>query len=560
MVETPEARPVRKKRKGAKDSTETSPRRAALQVGLLCLVAFLCLLPLLKYPQPRCDDIYYLIGARGLASGQGYADISRPDSPPLTKYPPLASLLLTPFLGVIGEEIHFARLPSMVLMVLSAPLFYLWLRGRMSHFGSLAITALFLFNPMTFHLVTLQGNAGLTTLLVAAVLLMADRGLERFRGFGGWFLFGTLLVASFYAHRSLSALFVSQTVYLLFVRKWGRPALMTLLGVIVGVFPWLWRSYRLTGNWISREYEGEFVGRIQDDTLAPGQNFILQTLGHMAQNIPLLPTEIGHGLFPWSRGPGGITWGFLTGTGLGWLADSSLCLVFAFVCVGWWSEFRARRGAVECHLPFHVVMLLVFFVQFAYFAYLVPYLYYYLWRGFRGTVAWWGERAGKPDPLGREARGWAILGLVLLLLPAVGKDVVVFWGRLGKQTFTREPRWSWVEKTTPPGATVYWENLDNYSWSCWRWFDSRRTALGLTEAEAIKAADDPGSSVLYVAAPREGTLSRALQSRGWKPVYQEPENAAPTEAQRAYLMPRLEVAQQAYLLSLPPPLTLWQRP
>lgn len=528
-----------------------------VQLGLLCLVAFLCYLPLLRYPQPRCDDIYYMIGARGIATGQGYSDISRPDHPPLTKYAPLASLTLVPFVGLIGENIYLYRLVSMVFMVLSVPLYYLWLRGRTGHFGAMLICTLFVFNPITFHLLTLQGNAGLNSMIVAAVFLVADRGPERWKGPWGWVVLGILLAASFYAHRSLVVLIASLLTYLAVFRRQWRPALATALGVIVCAFPWIWRSYTLTGYWLSREYEGEIVGRIQADAPTATSGFLEQSMVHIGSNLMLMPLEIGHGLFPWSRGNGGTTWQFLVDIGLFPVVAVLLGVVFALVVVGWWSEWRTQRGVVEWHMPFHVAMLLVFFIQFAYFAFLMPYLYLYLWRGFRVTAS---KFAGGKDALGRDARGWAWLGFWLLMLPCLGKDLVVYWGRSRVALMTREARWSWVEGVTPAGATVYWNNLDNYSWSCWRWFDSRRLALGVTESEAQHAMDDPKSDVCYLVVPQEGLLAQQLATRGWKRLFAETSNGLPPKAELERMMPSLPVSQQAYIRSLPPVLSLWERP
>jgi hypothetical protein len=61
------------------------------------------------------DNASYVLLAKAIATGQGYADVNLPGAPPHTQYPPLFPLLLSPIFYLYGYNFMLMRLLVMVL-------------------------------------------------------------------------------------------------------------------------------------------------------------------------------------------------------------------------------------------------------------------------------------------------------------------------------------------------------------------------------------------------------------------------------------------------------------
>ncbi|WP_309714757.1 hypothetical protein, partial [Armatimonas sp.] len=130
-------------------SIRLPPRLSSPRLGIwaVCLILLVGYLVSLKMPLQRSDDFYKVIGAWSLAMGKGYCDISRPDAPFLTKYPPLASLVMAPFMSLVGDFLRPLRLLSMFSYIASVPLVYRLLVTRTGHRRVLFILLLAGLNP-----------------------------------------------------------------------------------------------------------------------------------------------------------------------------------------------------------------------------------------------------------------------------------------------------------------------------------------------------------------------------------------------------------------------------
>jgi hypothetical protein len=148
-----------------------------------------------------------------------------------------------------------------------------------------------------------------------------------------------------------------------------------------------------------------------------------------------------------------------------------------------------------------------------------------------------------------------MLGFWLLFLPMLGKDIKVYWGNSHPGLQDRDLRWTWVAQQVPEDQGVYWQGLENYAWAPWRWFDTGRTAVGVTAAEIEKAA--AGTPIHYLSLPVGSPLEEKLRATGWEPLFRETEIPAAPPVQ---VLEMLTPAQRAYLSQMPPPQTLWHRP
>lgn len=510
------------------------------RLGLLLVFAALVLgyALSLKLQLQRCDDFFKVIGAWSLAQGKGYCDISRPDAPLLTKYPPLGSLVMAPFIGLVGTNLRPLRLLCMLPYLLSCFLLYRLLLPRTGHRRALLLILLTGLNPITLRVLNLEGNVGIMTLLVIATIFVLERTPERWPWWKLGLVLGLLLSTYFYAHRMGIVLAAGVVLYLaLVLRQWRAAALVAGL-TLACCFPWLWRSYRATGHWVSQEYEAEIDGRVEGDQ---------SLVGHVLSELKRFPGELGYQLFPWSQASGGARWPFLQQLGLTWVAVLSEWLVTALVLVGWFQSLRRNpKSFVGLYLILHTAMLLVFFFKTGYYLYFLPWLYLYLAEGARTLLG---------------ARLWPRLawpGFLAIFVILLAKDAKAFWLPPGGPE-DRDLRWSWVSKIVPAREAVYYLGLDNYAFSQLRYFDTGyRMAVGLTEKELEALLTHPAHPARWVCLAQSSPLNPRLKAAGWQPIVAEPGNIVPSAA--AVESADLSAAQRAFLASVAPPQVLWKKP
>ncbi len=503
------------------------------------LVLALAYLLSLRMSLQRCDDFFKVIGAWSLASGKGYSDISRPDAPFLTKYPPLASLALVPFMELVGEHLRPLRLLSMLAYLASVPLMYRLLLPRAGHRRTLLVLLLAGLNPLTLRGLNFEGGLGLMVLCFVGTVALIEAPTTQ-RGRNGVVL-GILLALCFYCHRIGIVLGGGSLLYLWFVSRERRLALQA--GAIFGLFafPWLLRSYLISGHWISPEYENE-IGSMNNGaaTRTPGP---LGAILHIFSELGKLPGELGYRLFPWSRASGGEPWPFLKGLGLTWVASLSEWLVTVLVVVGWGKSLQARRLS-DIYLILHTLMLLAFFFGLQYFLPFFAWLYLFLADGATKLLSRLWSKTAK-------------LGYLAILLILLAKDAKAFWLMPFSLT-DRDMRWAWISQTVPTNEAVYYLGLDNYSFSQLRYFDSGfRMAVGLTEKELDAFIIAPPPQAHWLCLPRSSPWSERLAKAGWKPIIAEPDNLIP-DASRINDA-ELSAAQRSFIASIAPPQGLWER-
>lgn len=76
---------------------------------LSCLFAFELMEGRLSASRRGGDSAFYVLLAKAIAAGQGYADINIPGSPPHTQYPPLLPFIFSPFVAAFGFNFLFLR-------------------------------------------------------------------------------------------------------------------------------------------------------------------------------------------------------------------------------------------------------------------------------------------------------------------------------------------------------------------------------------------------------------------------------------------------------------------
>jgi hypothetical protein len=208
-----------------------------VRIGLwaVLLLIFGWLLSTTRVPMQRCDDIYVYVGASSIVSGQGFTDITRPDKPPLLKYPPLRSLLQVPLLPLLKDNIRPLRHLSIFCFGMGLWVLYPVLRRQLSHRQALFVLLATGFNPATVRVANFEGNAGITFLLWILAYRLTDRFAEKQSApLTSGAILGGLLTLCFYCHRMAFSL-IPVALLSLFWRKQQKLALVA--GAVTLLFP-----------------------------------------------------------------------------------------------------------------------------------------------------------------------------------------------------------------------------------------------------------------------------------------------------------------------------------
>ena len=513
-----------------------SPRA---QLILLCAASFLFLLSTIRIPLQRCDDIYFFVGAKSIAAGKGFSDISRPESPPQLKYPPIRAYLQVPLLALTENTIRPLRVVGMAAIVSSLALIYPMLVTRIGHRASMWCLALTVFNPVMVRSANFEG-ANVLGLLWGLTFLLVARAVQRpddMRS-GAWA--GVAIALCFYTHRMGTLLLPLAFAYLFLVKR-RRAAWATLIVSAALCIPWQVRGYLYSGHWISPEYEMEFGDRIRGD--APADSFVVATVKHLAINAATFPEQVGYGIFPWWKASGGAPWQFLEKTGLAWVARGFAWFLSGAIMVGYLRTFRRDATFVEYFFVPQTLLLLSFFVGFGYYLMILPWFFLWLWRGLQPMIA----RAG--------VTRLAAAGATLLLLTALAKDIKAFW-LVPFSWEDRDPRWAWIAQAVPPEESVCYEGLQNYMMAPLRWYDTRRMAVGASESEIAREAATPSGKWRWISVPTDGPSARLLAAGGWKAVVREQGRLPTIEELGSDMLD----SQKQFLLGQAPPQTLYRAP
>jgi hypothetical protein len=176
------------------------------------------------------DDAVYLVIARALRAGHGYALDSLPTPIPQTEYPPLLAAMLTLF-SLVSNNVQWLKLEPMACCAV-----WLWLTRKLllkmgaSRAAALAIVMLTAAAPITVFLATnLMPETLFAVLLTAALLLLLEE-----RTWTGGFCAGLAFLT-----QTAGASLIAACVLILLVRKRLRGAAQFTAGAALPALPWL---------------------------------------------------------------------------------------------------------------------------------------------------------------------------------------------------------------------------------------------------------------------------------------------------------------------------------
>src|SRR3990170_8610512 len=387
-----------------------SPRiEKLLWFGGLALVLF-CLALLLDGTLSKTrggDGPSYLILARSLVEGYGYADINIPGAPPHTQYPPVFPLLLTPIYLAFGYNFLLSKLVIVASAVASLFVVRAFFSG---HGGKLYGTFIAVLTGTNFFFLfyTNEIQSEIPYLFLSFLaLLYASRHVPKPKAYQ-LFLALPLLLALAYMTRMIGVTLVAAafvTVLLALRGREGLPAGLKktiLFGAAASVPFVIWNLRNSIYSQDIATYQSIFA---QADyySLDSGSAGLGSLFARFSLNSGYYFECIYEMLALMPASEDGFWW-------------AALIAVFLLVMAGFVKELFCRREMKDFYFLFYLGLLTVWPVfgqgdAQRYLVPLIPFLYHYLFSGFAFV---WG---GAASLTGRTTigRGAGFLALAMLL-------------------------------------------------------------------------------------------------------------------------------------------------
>jgi len=422
------------------------------------------------------DDATYIVAARALEGGNGFAKINLQGNPPEIYYPPGFPLLLAPVVAL------FPHWPDYVVPLAAVPVFFgilsvvaTWLLFRELGAGPNKALAIALVMATSYVGVgwyttsTILSESCYTFFTVVALLL-----LQRFIRLRSWtiLLLAALAIGTSYLVRTVGiALMIAAIVYFL-SRKEYRPALALLLLSMAFVVPWLYRTAMIRqSEW--GQYGGVFLTTYLDTFLL--KNWQRVTLGraNLADYaIRLLTNLRGHTtftilqlLFPTLTGERLVA--SLRTVHLGWLPGMVGLGSVALMVTGWIERLWKSRNVAEVYLFFYVLtILLPSWYTVRNLVPILPFLVYYLLAGVRWL-------AGRVFPSGLKIPSLLCVAMGLVIVAIVSSNLlsdrhIIEYGaafrRSGAPYVETQPGFleacDWIIRNTDPEALVVYRSSE----------------------------------------------------------------------------------------------------
>lgn len=391
----------------------------------LALLVYLACFNSLQVGQ-HVDDASYVMLAQSLLTGHGYSQIAYPDNPPESKYPPLLSLLIAPFLWLTGGALWATRLPALLCALASLPVLYALLRRLLPGQQPWLLLAVVALHPVIVGYAGMAMTEAPSLLLTWAALLLLLPSLGALQQRSGdraslpaseavsaapdrlspkaAAALGFLLGLGLLLRTDAIALAAAVLFCLLLSRQW-RATLYVLVMMIAIYFPW--------------HYHVSHLGA------SAGMSYLSELRTGWWDPSPL-PLRLWHGLTRYTFDAIPQIVGLIFGTtleakaaslGLAPAIVASKVLLGLLVLLGFVRSWRTSPLVISLFVLVRLAMLVPWPLQTRYLLPLLPFLILYLLSGLSWLI----------DPLPRlsfSARAQHAV-LALLLIFALGRDALL---------------------------------------------------------------------------------------------------------------------------------------
>ncbi len=461
--------------------------RIIIGVGVIALVLVIYLLRLNNIVGLFVDDAWYVLLAKSLATGQGYALINSPTAGILPLYPPGFPALLSLFYRLFPhfpENLWLLKSVSIAAMIGAGAVSYYYfahLRDCPKHLALMIGAGVSLCSPLVFLATsTTMSECVFTFSLIAAVTLIEKSVQQK----GGWkYLAAGSVVASFaFLTRSMAlGLLMAIGIYLLKERLF-RSLLIFSSIVIVLCSPWVIYSRLHTPTSEQRnEQRGSIVepyttqlwqrvaGDPESGTISIGElparvwtNFLGlagRDLGRIVV-APIAEDLTREALQRRTESGEGQTFEFDAGSLLSFF-------LAAFTLLGFFFLVRDRVGLTELVVVFSLLITFLWPWEVLRFVLpLVPFLLFYLANGWR-VLARVNQRLNETLNLRRQWIGASITVALIVLINLWGSTRPLFPSsqsvvknslNVGNSFEENRQLMQWIADTTPPESVIAAQN------------------------------------------------------------------------------------------------------
>jgi hypothetical protein len=446
MIREPELRTTRIVRRPALTS------RVVAILGVLIVVALA--IPSFNGQQVGTfiDDANYIVTARGLATGFGFAQINYPDNRPEDHYPPGFPILLAPLAAVAGDAFGPLQIFSIVMTVVGLTIWYTLYRIYLSHFWSSVALLMLCANAVVMEFAPLVMSEALFLTATAGLLLLTIKLDER-KIRSPWAIVAlTVLALACLFIKTAGLAFGFAVVGHLAFRARYRAALVIAVVLLAAFGLWTARNLTVTGTPFGPTYGQE----LSDGVHSAGRSGPLGVVGLVMRNVTIYTTDrFQEALIP-LRGPSALR--LLDRLGLGWAPTALSLLISGVVLVGLLSRLRWRPTVVELGFVFYMLGMFVWpTTPKRYMHPALPFEYLYLLLGAQVLWAWLVARMPPGALATRAALAGPILGVGLLavvLLGNVGRTAYLWYSPAHDRYPDLRIGATWLAEHSPPDTVV----------------------------------------------------------------------------------------------------------
>lgn len=328
------------------------------------------------------DAINYILLAKSIATGHGFADINIPGFPPHTQYPPILPLILSPVFYLYGFNFVLMRLIVVLFAIGSV-----WMVKRIFERESDKGIGIFLalITGTNFYFLFFAKEL-MTEVPYMFLSLLAIFCLDRYsseKAGGRYLVFGSILLSIAYLTRMIGiTLYAAAAIYFIIdifrASGEGNKKKQLLFLLVVGGLPFL--IWMIRGSLYSHDvstYESIFM---QADYYAndSGSAGIGSLFGRAYENIGYYIDTLPKGLISFID-----IKHYLNALPL----KIFYLLVLFIMLLGFAIELYRKRGIKDFYILFYFILLAVWPVYGSgdarrYIVPILPFLYFYFFRGF----------------------------------------------------------------------------------------------------------------------------------------------------------------------------------
>ncbi len=491
---------------GALPAWDTRPLVAPLLGGLLIAAGLLYVLRLDSFQIGAWqDDAYYIVSARAMAAGQGYALASFPDTPPARVYPPGYPLLLTTLAALAPDALALYRVPSLLLSLASLALWFVLLRRRLALGPALLVLGAAATNTLTVQFATMVMSEALFAFLLAVLFLLLDVDLRQKRLASSRALAVGLVLGALYLTRAIGIAFVPAVLAYVLVARQVRSALLILAVFLVPFIAWGYRNATVSDghlvSLVSPGYEHQLGEQIATASAQGVSRPRLVTMNIQYYTSDLIPDAFGLSLSSPRISAA------LNRVGLEWLQSAIGITLVVLLLLGFRHRLALRPIFAEVSLIFYAGALLLWPGPVTRLLHpVVPLLYLLLFEGIRDIGS---KVSGVQRPRVSSATGATVV-LVALIAVNLGRDIQGLVDPVRNRITDLRVGSEWLAANTPADSIIMAEAPVS------RHLYSRRLMVDLPSAPATAACTivehvrGSGAHYVLIAPPLQTPRTLAL--------------------------------------------------